>query len=104
MGRTWFMKKRATLWKVSVTTTTEAEEAVTELLNEIFAQPVSSYTDVETRGVTVATYLTAEDLKERQRAAAVRDAGALREGLKRIKACGLDIGAGRILMRKIRHA
>ncbi len=98
------MKTRGTLWKVSVGTTTEAEEAVTELLNEIFGQPVSSYTDVETREVTVATYLTGTDFKERQRAAAVRDADALQQGLRRIKACGLNVGTGKILVKKIRHA
>jgi len=97
------MKTRGTLWKVSVGTTTEAEEAVTELLNAIFAQPVSSYTDVETREVTVATYLTAEAFKKRRRAAAVQDATALREGVRRIKACGLNVGAGKVLLKRIRH-
>ena len=97
------MKKRGTLWKVSVSTTTEAEEAVTELLNEIFARPVSSYTDVETLEVTVATYLTAADWKERQRAAALQDASALRAGLRRIKACGLDLGSGKVLVQQIQH-
>ncbi|HXS67704.1 MAG TPA: 50S ribosomal protein L11 methyltransferase [Candidatus Polarisedimenticolia bacterium] len=100
------MKTRGTLWKVSVSTTTEAEEAVTELLNEIFGWPVSSYTDVETREVTVATYLPAEELKKRPRAAAVSRHGGtsvIREGVRRIKACGLDVGSGKILLRKIRR-
>src|SRR5579871_407206 len=45
------------IWKVSIGTTSEAEEAVTELLQEVFNQPASSYTDVETGEVTVAVYL-----------------------------------------------
>jgi len=51
------MKTRGPIWKVSIRTTSEAEDAVTELLQEFFGTPASSYTDVETREVTVAVYL-----------------------------------------------
>ena len=40
--------KQTVLWKISVTTTPEAEDAVTQLLESAFGQPVSSYTDAET--------------------------------------------------------
>ncbi|HEX4263498.1 MAG TPA: 50S ribosomal protein L11 methyltransferase [Verrucomicrobiae bacterium] len=105
------MNTRGPIWKVSVTTTTEAEEAVTELLYSFFELPVSSYTDVETGQVTVATYLT----WERRRPAGKLQVGArnlaggtpvlpgLREGLKQIAACGLNLGPGKLSIQKIRR-
>src|SRR4029079_17865294 len=56
------------------------------------------YTDVETGEVTVATYLTASVSKNR-----AQDTGALRAGLKRISACGLNIGTGKISCQKVRR-
>jgi len=92
------MKTRGPVWKIAITTTVEAEEAVTELLYGIFEIPVSSYTDVETREVTVATYLD----REQRRAGTARGTNTLREGLKKIAACGLDIGSGKITCQKVR--
>jgi ribosomal protein L11 methyltransferase len=116
------MKARGPIWKVSISTTPEAEEAVTELLYNFFELPVSSYTDVETAEVTVATYLTTSSAKLRQvlecasppallklrskkrrRAAAVQDASALHEGLEQIKDYGLNIGSGKISVQKVRR-
>jgi ribosomal protein L11 methyltransferase len=97
------MKTRGPIWKVAVVTSMEAEEAVTELISGIFELPVSSYTDVETRAVTVATYLVGEAWKKRRRTAAVQDATALREGVRRIQSCGLDIGSGKTSIQKIRR-
>ena len=88
------MRARGPLWKISVGTTTEAEEAVMELMQEIFEQPASSYSDVETGEVTVAVYLSKAEATHRQR---------LGEGLKRIKGFGLDVGPGKVLLRKIRR-
>jgi hypothetical protein len=48
------MKTTKSLWRVSVITTPEAEDAVSELLGAVFAQPVSSYFNLET-GVTMVT-------------------------------------------------
>ena len=55
---------------------TEAEDAVTELLYSLFEIPVSSYTDVETREVTVATYLG----QKRRRTAALQNLAEVRAG------------------------
>lgn len=93
------MNARGPLWKISVRTTPEAEDAVTELLSITVQQPVSSYTDVETRVATVASYLPADGLKKYQTAGH----GALRDGLQRIRRCGLDIGSGRVSLEKIRR-
>lgn len=92
------MKVRGPIWKVSISTTTEAEEAVTELLYSFFEVPVSSYTDVETGEVTVATYLTDDVLKERR-----QDAAALREGLRQMQGFGLNIGSGKVSFQKVKR-
>lgn len=51
------MKKARPLWRVSVLTSPEAEEAVAELLAWIVEEPVSVYLDAETRDALVAAYL-----------------------------------------------
>src|SRR5579862_27049 len=94
------MKTRGAIWKVCVRTTREAEEAVTELLQDVFGQPASSYTDVETAEVTVAVYM---DEKKRRRAGALQDATALKNALREIERCGLDIGSGKISVQKVRR-
>ena len=91
------MKTRGPILKVAISTTTEAEEAVTELLSSIFELPVSSYTDVETGEVTVATYLSNHPKAE------LHTRTALRAGLGRIASCGLNIGSGKISRRKVRR-
>lgn len=94
------MKTRGPLWEVCVRTTSEAEEAVTELLQEIFNQPASSYTDVETGVVTVAVYLGAP-AGRRQSASAI--SSTLRRRLGQIAQCGLNIGPGKISVQKVRR-
>ena len=105
------MKARGPIWKVAIGTTTEAEDAVTDLLYSVFEIPVSSYTDVETGEVTVATYLTWERrrLAGKLSRSVLQNAGEtpalprLRAGLARIKACGLNLGSGKISCKKVRR-
>jgi ribosomal protein L11 methyltransferase len=89
--------KRAALWKVSVTTTPEAEDAVAELLSATFGLPASTYTNSETGVSTVTVYLQQEPNGLPQ------DREEISAGLKRIHRCGLSIGSGKIVMVKIRH-
>jgi ribosomal protein L11 methyltransferase len=93
------MNARQPLWKISIGTTAEAEDAVTELLHDWSGQNPSSYIDVETQKVAVTVYLS----EKRQRAGALQDTAVLRMGLGRIKRCGLNIGSGKISIRKIRR-
>lgn len=99
------MTTRGPLWRISVETTSEAEEAVTELLQEFLGQPASSYTDAETGGVTVMAYLSGFRglIKKRRRAGAFQNADALRRRLRQITTCGLNIGTGKISIRKVRR-
>jgi len=87
--------RRETIWKISVVTTTEAEEAVAELLAALVAPSPSSYTDVETGDTTVSVY---SNNPPRQITATER---ALRSGLKRIKACGLNTGTAKVSIQKL---
>ena len=84
------------LWKLSVVISLEAEEAVTELLEQIFGQPASVFADARTGGTIASVYLTKRaDCSTAKRA-------VLRTGLERIKKCGLG-GSGRISVANIRR-
>jgi ribosomal protein L11 methyltransferase len=86
---------RRTAWSIAITTSAEAEEAVSELLANTFGGATSSYTDVQRGGTTVSIFLeTKPDWPG-------GIPGELRAGLRRIKGCGLDIGAARITLRQV---
>lgn len=87
--------KRETIWKTSIATTAEAEDAVAELLAAHVAPSPSAYTDVETGVTTVSAYATSPVKNE----AAVKT--ALRRGLTELKSYGVDIGSGRISFIKL---
>jgi ribosomal protein L11 methyltransferase len=89
--------KRKSLWRISVTTAPEAEEAVMELLGGIFSQPASSFTDAETKRSTVSVYCPQKPANLR------RAPGELRAGLANIRKCGLNPAPGRISFTKIRR-
>jgi ribosomal protein L11 methyltransferase len=87
------MAKRKPLWKISVTTVLEAEEAVAELLSVHFSQTAASYTDAETGVALASVYLSQPPRRFRP---------ALRESLEQVKRCGINIGSGKISLEKIR--
>lgn len=87
--------KRETIWKTSIATTAEAEDAVAELLATHVAPSPSAYTDVETGVTTVSVYATTPP----HNAAAV--AAMLRLALGKLKSYGLDVGSGRIRIVKL---
>jgi ribosomal protein L11 methyltransferase len=87
--------KHAAIWKISVVTTAEAEDAVTELLSRIFASPATAYTDAETQTTTAAVFC------ERRPPELQAKREALRAGLQRIKSFGLDVGAVGVRIQKL---
>lgn len=93
-ARTKNMKQ---FWKVSVTTTLEAEDAVGELIGNIFDGNASAYFDIETQISVVSIYFSERKFLSRK----IRE--EIREGLSRIKSCGLKIGAGKISIVKVRR-
>jgi ribosomal protein L11 methyltransferase len=89
--------KRSMLWKISVTASPCAEDAVSELLGTVFGQPATSYTNADSRQVTVSVYLP----QRPTRFVAARSELAL--GLERIARDGMDIGAGHVSLKRIRR-
>ena len=91
------VKPAKQLWRISVGTTLEAEDAVSELLGSILGGPAVSCFDVETGVCTVTVYGDREPLFSRK----VRD--EISDGLKRIEHFGLRAGPGKITVAKVRR-
>ena len=89
--------RHKSLWKISVRTTPEAEDAVAELLNSVLGLPASAYTKSDTGVSTVTVYLS-QQLDSRRSARQ-----AISVGLKRIKSFGLNPGSGKIVLAKVRR-
>jgi ribosomal protein L11 methyltransferase len=89
--------KRQSLWRVSVATAPEAEDAVSELLGVVLGRPASSYFNLETGVNTVTVYCE-------QRPAAFRSVrDIILAGLREIRSCGLKIGSGKVTLAKVRR-
>jgi ribosomal protein L11 methyltransferase len=89
--------KARPLWRVSVTTRPEAEDAVAELLEQIVGRPPSIYIDSTLRRSVCTIYFeTRTDFSPARHL-------ALRSGMRRIRECGLNIGAGRIATASVRR-
>lgn len=87
--------KTQTIWKCSVATQPEAEDAVAELLTRHIGAGPSTYTDVETGVTTVSVYLSAPPRDF------VRRKATLRDDLKRLRQYGVVTGSGRITLTKL---
>jgi ribosomal protein L11 methyltransferase len=85
------------LRQISVAVASEAGDAVMEMLSGLFARPASSYTDAETGSPVVTVYL------EPPFDGAEKQMEAVRDGLARIRECGLDIQPATIEIRGIRR-
>jgi ribosomal protein L11 methyltransferase len=86
--------KNKPLWRISVATTLEAEDAVAELLGTIFNCNASSYFDVEPQISVVSVFSEAKP--------SIIVSEEISSGLKRVGNCGLKIGAGKIKFAKVR--
>jgi ribosomal protein L11 methyltransferase len=82
--------KRKPLWRVSIATSAEAEDAVAAMLTDALGQPATSYTDLKTGRTVVTAYLP------KQPPASGRWRTDLQERLERVRACGLNPGPARI--------
>lgn len=89
------MKTQKPLWKISIATTLEAEEAVTEMLGRFLNRPASSYFDFEKKMSRVAVFVPRKVTSEIRK--------KLHEGVNQIKECGLEVGAGKISISKVRR-
>lgn len=90
--------KSAPLWHLSVVTSLEAEDAVTELLARQTGVPASSYHHLESGACTVSAYLENPSFGSRAQRAALKD------GLRRIAEGGLQVAPARMAFRRVRAA
>ena len=96
--------KRKPLWRVSVTTSQEAEDAVAELLGTLLGETASSYYDLEAQSSLVSVYLPQIPGIRTGRGAGERNlTREIKTGLERIIACGLDTGPGNVQIQRVRH-
>jgi ribosomal protein L11 methyltransferase len=82
------------LWKLSVTTSVEAEEAVAELLGRTFGQVPVSYCSTDTGAITVSVYLGEKPNWSTTRA-------NLEEELGRMERCGLRVSPGKFVLTRM---
>jgi ribosomal protein L11 methyltransferase len=91
------MKKQKTLWRVSVATSPEAEDAVGELLATNLGTAATTYFDLEKQTSLVSVFVEQGKFSP---AAARKEIAA---GLKRIAGFGLKTGAAKIEIAKVKR-
>jgi ribosomal protein L11 methyltransferase len=89
------MKTRRPLWKVSIATTLEAEDAVAQMLGRTLHCVTSSFFDFERQTSRVTAFVSNKIPTENRE--------ALRQGLNSIKKYGLKIGPGKISVGRVRR-
>jgi ribosomal protein L11 methyltransferase len=89
------MKKQKTLWRVSVATTLEAEDAVSEMLGTVLGTAASAYFDVEAQTSYVSVF------SQKMLPPIVK--AKILSGLKRIESFGLNLGSGKITIAKVKR-
>src|SRR5947208_833903 len=90
------MKSNA-LWQISISTSTEAEEAVADLAQGLFGLTPAIYHSEETM-TTMVSLFSPHKIAETS-----RRFNFLAAGLKNIQQCGLEIGPGTIAVKKIKR-
>ncbi|HEY2329517.1 MAG TPA: 50S ribosomal protein L11 methyltransferase [Verrucomicrobiae bacterium] len=90
------MKTNKPLWRISVTTSLEAEDAVAELLGSHFGAAAAAYFNLET-GVSIVSIF------RDQKPDAKKVEAKILAGLKHIAECGLKIGAGQVEVTKVKR-
>lgn len=90
--------KPQSVYQLSVVAAPEAEDAVAELLAAVFARATATYVDLIKKLAIVSTYL------EKSHKPTRKQMTALREGLKGVNECGLDVGAGEVHLKLLKGA
>lgn len=89
--------KRGSLWRISVSTMAEAEDAVSESLGGVFNRPASIHTDFRTGRTTVCVYA------ETKPSALSKLTGQLKRAIAQLRTFGLAIGSGKIRVAVVRR-
>ena len=88
--------KTKILWRISVATSLEAEDAVSELLADLLGENVACYFDLERQASLVSVY------RQQPQSPAPGLRRKIHDGLTRIQACGLAVGLGKIVIERVR--
>ncbi|HSH94998.1 MAG TPA: hypothetical protein VK968_12685, partial [Roseimicrobium sp.] len=88
--------KATRLQKITLSITSEAEDAVVEMLRTLFSNPASVYQDMETGETSATVYC--EKKSDWNPATQL----ALNRGLARIRECGIDTGTATVTVQSIR--
>ena len=91
------MKRKKPLWRISVATSPEAEDAVGELLATVLGVAAAAYFDLEKQTSLVSVFIEQGKFSP---TAARREIAA---GLKRIAGFGLKTGAGKIEIARVKR-
>jgi ribosomal protein L11 methyltransferase len=91
------MKLKKPLWRISVATTAEAEDAVSELLSNVTGGAAVAYFHLESQVSHVSVFLGEGDFNQ----PAARE--AITSGLAHICSCGLDTGRAQIQIARVRR-
>ncbi len=93
------MKKTKPLWRVSVITTLEAEDAVAEMLGSTFGVAAAAYYDLEKKVSLVSAFIE----KNKRTVFTTKAARtAITAGLKRVAEAGLPLGRGEIEIARVK--
>lgn len=84
-----------TLWRISILTSLEAEDAIAELLQKVTGSSTAAYFNLETGVSTISAF------RQTRFARSTRTTIAL--GLKQIAGCGLNIGTGKIQIARVKR-
>jgi ribosomal protein L11 methyltransferase len=87
--------KTKPLWRISITTTPEAEDAVAEMLGAVLGRAAVTYFNLETEVSTVTVYCEARPAADARKTMAA--------GLGQIRKFGLIAGPGKITIAKVRR-
>ena len=89
------MKSAKPLWRVSVATTLEAEDAVGELLASLVGSAAAAYFDLDAQ-LSLVSVFSQKILPRRLKAEVVA-------GLEKIESCGLKLGSRKITVAKVKR-
>jgi ribosomal protein L11 methyltransferase len=90
-------KKAKPLWRITVLTTVEAEDAVCELLASVSGLPTATYFDLERQTSQASVFAEQGDFSPEQ----IRK--EIVSGLDRIRDCGLNIGNSEIEIARVKR-
>jgi len=90
-------KKAKPLWRITVLTTVEAEDAVCELLASVSGLPAAAYFDLERQTSHASIFVEQGSFSP----ALVRQ--SIAAGLAHIRSCGLNLGKGEIEIAKVKR-